>query len=86
MAHGKLILALGAIAGLIAAAPAAAKDGEGGMMAAPAGGPDMRYCMRVEAFTGSRIEPVKCWTRAQWQAQGVSVDMDWAKNGVRTVG
>ena len=36
------------------------------MVAAPAGGPDSKYCMRVEAATGSRIETVQCWTRAEW--------------------
>lgn len=52
---------------------------------APAGTSETRYCMRVEAATGSRIETVRCWTRAQWEAQGVDVDKDWAREGVRVV-
>lgn len=79
----KMFLALGAIAAASSAAGASESVAGTGV---PGGGPDTRYCMRVEAFTGSRIEPVKCWTRAKWEAQGVDVDMDWAKNGVRTVG
>ncbi len=53
---------------------------------APAGTPDTRYCMRLEAPTGSRVERVVCWTRAQWAAEDVDVDRDWATTGVRTIG
>lgn len=53
--------------------------------AAPEGSATTRYCMRVEAITGSRIEQVVCWTRAQWTEQGVDVDRDWAREGVRTI-
>ena len=77
MAHGKLILALSMIA---AASPAPATT------QAPAGSPDTRYCMRIEAVTGSRIEELKCWTRAEWAEDGVDVDRDWPKEGVRTLG
>jgi uncharacterized protein YjhX (UPF0386 family) len=42
--------------------------------------------MRIEAITGSRIEELKCWTRAEWADRGVDVDVDWAKEGVRTIG
>jgi hypothetical protein len=51
--------------------------------AAPGGTADTRYCMRIVA-TGTLLEPVKCWTREEWAAQGVDVDRDWARNGVRT--
>ncbi len=51
---------------------------------APPGGPDTRYCMRVE-LTGTRIEPVKCWTREKWADQGVDVDKEWPKEGVRVI-
>ena len=37
-------------------------------------------------ITGSRIEQVKCWTRAEWAGNGVDVDEDWAREGVRTIG
>ncbi|GAA4723714.1 hypothetical protein H9L13_11630 [Sphingomonas lutea] len=52
---------------------------------APPGGPDTRYCMRVEV-TGNAADPVRCWTRADWADQGVDVDRDWAKEGVRVIG
>lgn len=46
---------------------------------------ERRYCMRVEAFTGSRIEEVKCWTRQEWAEQGVDLDKDWPKEGIRII-
>lgn len=52
---------------------------------APAGTPATRYCMRVEAFTGTRIEEIKCWTRQEWAEQGVDLDEDWPKEGVRII-
>lgn len=54
--------------------------------AAPAGTAATRYCMKVEPVTGSRIERVRCWTRAEWADQGVDVDRDWSAEGVRTIG
>jgi uncharacterized protein YjhX (UPF0386 family) len=42
--------------------------------------------MRIEAMTGSRIEEVRCWTRAEWAEQEVDVDKDWPKEGVRVIG
>lgn len=53
---------------------------------APAGTADTKYCLRVEAFTGSRIETIRCWTREKWAEQGVDVDKEWAKEGVATKG
>lgn len=47
---------------------------------------DTKYCMRVETVTGSRLEAIKCWTRQQWADNGVDVDKDWAREGVRTIG
>jgi len=83
MAHKALAIALGMI---IAAPPVAASQpqepvGEG----APAAGPDAKYCMHVEANTGSRVEAVRCWTRAEWAEQGVDVDRDWAREGVAVI-
>lgn len=66
-----------AIALIAALSPASAQ--------APAGSADTRYCMRVEAPTGSRIEAVRCWTRAEWEKQGVDLDRDWPEEGVRTI-
>lgn len=80
MAHKELVLALGMIA---AASPVSANTPTIG---APAGTPETLYCMRIEAITGSRLEELKCWTRAEWAENGVDVDQDWAKEGVRTIG
>jgi hypothetical protein len=79
-AHPILALAL-----LASAAPLAAGS-EHRPAIAPAGTEDTRYCMKVEAVTGSRIERIMCWTRAEWERQGVNVDADWPKEGVRVEG
>ena len=71
---------------LIAAATPALADREDRPATAPAGGPDTRYCMRIEALTGTITEQVKCWTREQWSEQGVDVDRAWPKEGVRVKG
>lgn len=80
MASKSALLALG----LAVAAPATA--GYDRDAVAPAGTPDTRYCLRVEAVTGTRVERTECWTRAAWADQGVDVDLDWAREGVRTIG
>jgi hypothetical protein len=77
MAHKRWILALG----LIVASPLSAQP-QPTPPTAPAGTPTTRYCMKVEAVTGTRIETVECWTRDEWAAQGVDVDKDWPKEGV----
>ncbi|MEO7865679.1 MAG: hypothetical protein ABIR63_07440 [Sphingomicrobium sp.] len=50
---------------------------------APQASADSKYCLRVEAATGTRLETVQCWTREQWAEMEVDVDKDWAKEGVR---
>ena len=55
------------------------------MAQAPAGGPDTRYCMKVEPFTGSRVERTLCMTRSEWERQGVDIDADWPEEGVRVI-
>jgi len=83
MAHKILLIAagiVGAVSPLSVSAQEAAPPS-----AAPAGGPQTKYCMHIEAITGSRLEEVKCWTRAEWAEQGVDVDQDWAKEGVRVI-
>ena len=80
MAHKEVILSLGLIA---AASPVSAGHQ---YPAAPAGTAETKYCMRIEAITGSRLEEVKCWTRGEWAERGVDVDKDWAKEGVRVIG
>ena len=80
MAYRRLAAALSMIVATSAAASTQPAE-----PTAPAGGPETRYCMRVEAQTGSRIESVECWTREEWAAGGVDVDKDWAKEGVRVL-
>ena len=83
MAQIRLILALGP---LVAVSPLAAASLEPPVATpAPPGGPGTLYCLHVEV-TGNIVEPVQCWTRDEWADQGVDVDTEWAKNGVRTIG
>ena len=83
MAHKELLLALGMIA---AASPASATSQEPTpTIGAPAGTPETKYCMRIEAITGSRLEELKCWTRQEWAEQDVDVDKDWAEEGVAII-
>ena len=81
MAHKALITALGLIA---ATSPASASHDPASP--APVGTAETKYCMYIEAITGSRLEQVKCWTREEWAENGVDVDEDWAREGVRTIG
>ena len=71
-----------ALAMLAAPAPLAA-DHHAGAGAVPPGDADTRYCMRVEPVTGSLVERVMCMTREQWAQQGVDLDEDWPREGVR---
>lgn len=68
---------IGATTPLMAQTPSSSE-----MTGAPAAGPSAKYCMRVAPATGSQIELVRCWTRAQWSEQGVDVDKEWAAEGV----
>jgi len=84
MAHKILIVALSMIA---ATSPLSATSPEPTPTApAPAGTSETQYCMRVEAVTGTRLETIECWTRAEWAEQGVDVDQDWAREGVEVRG
>lgn len=75
-----------ALATILVTSPALATQPEPRrMFAAPAGSPETKYCLRVEAITGSRIERVSCWTREEWAVQGVDVDKEWAEEGVKVV-
>jgi len=78
VARTKLILAFAA---LITAPTLATAQAE----PAPAGTADTRYCMRVD-LTGNVVAPVRCWTRDQWAEQGVDVDREWAREGIRVIG
>jgi hypothetical protein len=83
MAYKAVMLSLSFLA---AASPVSASVQDPQISGAPEGTSETQYCMRVEAVTGTRIEEVKCWTRAEWADRGVDVDVDWAKEGVRTIG
>jgi hypothetical protein len=85
MAHKILIVALSMIA---ATSPLSATSPEPPTPTAPApaGTSETQYCMRVEAVTGTRLETIECWTRAEWAEQGVDVDQDWAREGVEVRG
>lgn len=82
MAYKAIMLAL-----IIVASPvAAAEFNASSPIGAPPGGPGTHYCMHVDPITGSNVQTTQCWTRAEWADQGVDVDKEWAKNGVRTEG
>lgn len=81
MASKALIAALGMIA---AASPVLATRGPA--TPAPPGTPETRYCLRVGPLTGNLVETVECWTRDEWAAQDVDVDLEWAKEGVAVIG
>ncbi len=83
MAYKAFVVALSVIS---ATSAGSAQSPEPRPMTAPPGTAETRYCMRVEAVTGSRIETVRCWTRAEWGEQDVDVDQEWAKEGVRVIG
>jgi hypothetical protein len=82
MASTALMMALS----MVTAASAVQQTSDQRPAAAPPGTAQTRYCMRIEAITGSRMEQVRCWTRAEWAEQDVDVDQDWAKEGVRVIG
>ncbi len=83
MAHKILIVAFSMI---VAASPISAANPEPSLATgAPTASPDAKYCMRIEAITGSRLEKVKCWTRDEWAEQGVDVDQEWSKEGVAVI-
>ena len=83
MAYKALAVALAFIA---ASSAGATPNTEPRPATAPPGTPQTRYCMRIEAITGSRMEQVRCWTRAEWADQDVDVDQEWPKEGVRVIG
>ena len=89
MARKEVVLALSMIVAASPAPLAAQPDSDPivpvATGTAPAGPPGTRYCMRVDPNTGSLIETVQCWTREQWAEQGVDVDREWNKEGVRVI-
>ena len=83
MRHKILVVVLGT---MVAASPVSATRPEPTPMAgAPAASATAKYCLRIEAMTGSRLEKVRCWTRQEWTEKGVDVDREWAKEGVAVI-
>lgn len=76
---------LAAIAVITATSTAAASTADPTTAPSPSDSAWTRYCMKVEPITGSRVETVECWTRAEWTEQGVDLDKDWAKEGVSII-
>jgi hypothetical protein len=72
---------------MVAAAPPiwAAEPARAPETGAPVAAADARYCLRVEAVTGTRLETIQCWTREEWTQQQVDIDREWAREGVRVV-
>jgi len=56
---------------ILAAAPAAAADPAKSTTAAQ---DQTKYCIEMEASTGSRINKMECRTKAEWAQLGVDVD------------
>ena len=61
---------------IFTAAPAAAADPAKNQTAAQ---DRTKYCIEVEASTGSRINKMECRTKAEWAQLGVDVDQVLAK-------
>lgn len=70
------ITKLGLLSLVLAATPAAAADYAKNKTAAQ---DQTKYCIQVEAATGSRINKMECRTRAEWAQLGVDVDQVLAK-------
>jgi hypothetical protein len=83
MAYKELAVALGMIAATSPVSAASSKPTPPAI--APTESPDAKYCLRVEPFTGTRLETIQCWTRREWADQGVDVDKEWAKEGVKII-
>lgn len=83
MGHKGLVVALSLVAAA-SQAPAAQPEPTPGP-GAPVASADARYCLRIEAITGSRIETVRCETREGWVELGVDLDKEWAEEGVRVI-
>jgi len=89
MAHKIVVVAFGTIIAAWPLSVAAQPDSKPivpvATAIAPAGTVDTKYCMRVDPNTGSLIETVQCWTRQEWAEQGVDVDREWTREGVKVL-
>jgi hypothetical protein len=79
MAHKHLVAALALLAGASPLSASVHGNPAGDTPTASANG---KFCLRVEAVTGSKIETVQCMTREEWVGQGVDLDREWAREGV----
>lgn len=88
MAHNGFFIGLLAVAAAsgLSAQPDLAPIVPSATAIAPTGTPETRYCLRVDPVIGSNVQTIQCWTRDEWADQGVDVDKEWAKNGVRALG
>jgi len=83
MALRELAIALGMV---VVTSPVSATNPEPTpTTGAPTASANAKYCLRIEAITGSRLEKVRCWTRQEWAENGVDVDQEWAKEGVAVI-
>jgi len=80
MAHKNLVIFSFAVATASIAAASAPVPAS-----APPGNANTRYCMKVEPVTGTLLERIVCLTREEWDFQGVNLDKDWPKEGVRVI-
>ena len=80
MAFKEFAVALGMIVAVSPASAAISKPNPPAIDSSESAG--ARYCLRIEAVTGSRLETIRSWTREEWAAQGVDVDKEWAREGV----
>jgi hypothetical protein len=83
MAHKHLIAALGL---LVAASPLSASVRDNPAGDTPVESANGKFCLKVEPNTGSKVENIVCMTREEWDAQGVDLDREWAKEGVVLTG
>jgi hypothetical protein len=84
MTRTSLAVALTAMIAASGASAASLQSAQGEH--APVGSESTRYCLRVDPNTGSRMETVQCYTRAEWAQLEVDLDKEWAANGVKTLG
>ena len=83
MMHKGLIAVLGII---VAASPVAASQPDlTPATGAPPGTPATRYCLRVEPSPAAASRRSNAGPANEWADQGVDVDKEWAKEGVRVL-
>jgi len=77
MTHVSSVFALGIVLATTSttAVKSPAPGGAPAAAAAAAGSAQVKkYCIKVEAFTGSRISKSECKSKADWAREGVDVD------------